>query len=202
MKKPFNKPGDCLFKPGYQVLLCFLLYGCLFPFPVSAQQVVSGRVVQVSATEYEFQISPDNQLPDTIQETPQIVVRLSKRYFQEQGNGTPVFPASVRPRNRIKAWGEWKTTEKEVFLAWKIETWPGHDRKDPTGIRSRLRRMLHLPVTVENDPGGPGGSGGNASGTGPGGPGGGGGPGGAGGGGGGAGGGGPGGGGGGPGGGK
>jgi hypothetical protein len=157
-----------LFISRYKILFYLLLYGCLLPFHVSAEQVVSGRVAQMSESEYEFQISPDNRISDGIQEKTPIVVRLSKRYFQELGNGTPVFPASVRPKSRVKVWGEWKTLEKKVFLAWKIEACPGHDCMDPTGIRSRLRRLLHLKIADEKIPGSSVGSGGNVSGGGPG----------------------------------
>ncbi len=85
MKNIFNQPGDCLFVSRKIFILYLPLFGCLFPFSASTEQVVSGQVIHMSETEYEFQISPGNGMSDSTQKKPQIVVRLSKRYFQERG---------------------------------------------------------------------------------------------------------------------
>lgn len=95
--------------------------------------------------------------PDT-----QLRVRIAEKNHLPQSDGQVVFPGWVSPGATIRLWGNRGETEELLFLVTNIRGCKSGGCSDPTGVRSRLRKMRERTnKSPEADGSGPKGSGPN-----------------------------------------
>ncbi len=114
------------------ILLLSLLF---WATPALCQDFIVAKVLAVDAEKMELTVvSPAG--PDS-----QIIVRIadeSNLSLHDQGT---VFPACVAPGETIRLWGSREQEETPHFFATDIRGCKSGGCSDPTGVRSRLRKI-------------------------------------------------------------
>lgn len=139
------------------------LYICLavlcLSTPAYCQDFIVARVVSVSHDQLELIVVP------AAHESSETRVQIAEDNSLPQYEGKPVFPDCVAEGTDIRLWGE--AVEKNRFLAKDIKGCRHGGCLDPTGVRSRLKRVekrdLFFPSSDEGFHSGGRGSGGKGN---------------------------------------
>ena len=123
------------------LLFLFLFYS-VFPGLVFPQEFLSGQVLSVNKIKMELVIDSKETRGNKTKTERKILIRIAKKNALPRHDGKPVFPAYIKPGSRIRVWGYWKKDKNDVLFAHSIKGCAGGGCSDPTGIMSRLKKLL------------------------------------------------------------
>ena len=127
------------------VFFCLCVLSIVFTcvIPAYCQDFFVGKVVAVDVQKMEIEVEPQSplQLFKEAESRRTVTVRLSKRNTIKTNDRSSPFPECVVPGKKIRLWGEKEKSSNRVFTATDIRGCGGGGCQDPTGVRSRLRKM-------------------------------------------------------------
>ena len=128
----------------YLIFLLFFLPNMALPALVFSQEFLSGQVLMVDTKKMQFVIDHEKN-----RKKQKILVLLTKENALPRLGGKHVFPECVKEGNWLRIWGLWeKNKQDDIFLAHEIKGCADGGCSDPTGIMSRLRKLLSIPETT------------------------------------------------------
>lgn len=111
----------------------FLLLFLLFSTPAHCQDFIVARVLAVSHNTLELIVASEEELAQEIR------VVVAKDNGLPQADGRTVFPECVVKGADIRLWGE--TVTQNLFVAQDVKGCRHGGCVDPTGVRSRLKKV-------------------------------------------------------------
>jgi hypothetical protein len=163
--------------------ILFLIFTLLLsqsPQPQAcAQDFFSGKIMEVNEKTVEILLAGVETEGVSIKEEQRYTIRIAHDNVFPKHNDKTVFPECVKPGNWIKIWGHLEEQQHHVIVAYDIKGCLEGGCSDPTGIMSRLRKIMesknsfsgkgnqeHGSGGNEGNGGGGGGGGGGAGGGG------------------------------------
>lgn len=135
------------------LFLFLLVFNPILTSRAESQEYLSGQILEVNGKNMEIVIASEKKKKDEINGGKTILIRMAKDNLFQKQNDHPFFPECVKPGNWIRIWGYWEEDTHNVMLASDIKGCADGGCSDPTGIMSRLKKMMGMPLKNSVDPG-------------------------------------------------